>query len=272
MVPGEGHEHRGATSVSSEPDDLWADRAFGKDADRVRKVIRESLKAAYSQSASAQNSSRARKKYPFGSSLWTLQFQELEDRMVKKFGGSVGIEPLDNYSLVVFGNCVLHPVRSMNLKSSKAKDARVRKPVSKVRRQMYSELGPKPAHIQDGLWPVAAAQASARDVRTLMTRLGPSARLVTISYVCDLGPGLIDVYIGDAELDVQSGQLSFRDGEEVSVGAKIVKPPRKSRKVEGRAFDDGEVPLINLGVNVSRHQSSPEAEPEKPVVVNNEEE
>ncbi|MGD0705704.1 MAG: hypothetical protein ABSA02_38210 [Trebonia sp.] len=257
--------------MSIDSNHLWADRAFGSDADALREVIRKSLTAASTQSQNAQSSSRARKKYPFGSSLWTLQFQELEDRMVKKFGDRVRIVPLDNYSLAVFDSYVLYPVRSANLKSSKAKEGRVRKPVSKLRRQMYSVLGPEP--IQDGLWPEQAAQESVRDLRTLMTRLGPSARLASISYVCDYKTGLVDIYWGDAELDARSGELSFRDGEEVPVVVKVAKPVRKRRRDVGvSAFDGGEMPRINLGINVTRQPSSPEAEPVKPMTSSHEEE
>jgi hypothetical protein len=255
--------------VSNESNHLWADRKFGSDADALREVIRKSLNAASTQSQNAQSSSRARKKYPFGSSLWTLQFQELEDRMVKKFGERVRIVPLDNYSLAVFDSYVLYPVRSANRKSSKAKEGRVRKP-SKLRRQMYSVLGPEP--IQDGLWPEQAAQDSVRDIRTLMTRLGPGTHLATISYVCDYKTGLVDIYCGDAELDASSGQLSFHDGEEVPVLLKVTKPVRKRRRdVGGGAFDGGEMPKINLGVNVTRQPASPEAEPVKPMTSSHEE-
>lgn len=257
--------------MSIESNHLWADRVFGSDADALREVIRKSLNAACVQSQNAQASSRARKKYPFGSSLWTLQFQELEDRIVKKFPGRHRVVALDTYSLAVFDDYVLYPVRSANAKSPKAKEATVRKPVSKLRRQMFSALGPEP--IQGGLWHEPTVQETARDMRTLMTRLGPSAKLVVISFVCDYKTGLVDIYWGDAELDVHTGQLSFHDGEEVSVTLELAKPARRRRRDRGAAaFDGGEMPEISLGVNVSRQPSSAEPEPAKLVAVSHEEE
>jgi hypothetical protein len=257
--------------VSIESNRLWADDVFGRNATDLREVIRKSLTAACVQSQNAQAQSKARKKYPFGSSLWTLQFQELEDRMVKKFRDRVRLVALDTYSLPVFDGYVLYPVRSANTKSSKAMEARVRRPVSKLRRQMYSTLGPEP--IQGGLWTEQAAQETARDLRTLMARLGPDIRLGSISYVCDYKPGLVNIYWGDAELDFRTGQLLFHDGEELPLVVEVAKSTRKRRSDLGaRAFDGGEMPKIELGVNVSRQPASPEAEPAKPVAVSHEEE
>ena len=51
------------------------------------------------------------------------------------------LEELDSYSLAIVDNYVLYPVRSVNVRSVRAQDAKVRKPVSKLRRQMFAALG-----------------------------------------------------------------------------------------------------------------------------------
>jgi hypothetical protein len=257
--------------VSNESSLFWADRKFGSDAPALRRVVRKSLTAACTQSQNAQDSSRARKNHPFGSSLWTLQFQELADGIAQEFPDRHRLVELQNYSLAIVNNHVLYPVRSVNPRSAKAKEARVRKPVSPLRRQMFSVLGPEP--IQTALWLEQTAQETARDVRTLMTRLGPSVHLVTISYVGGYKNGLVDIYMGDAELNARDGSLIYHDGEGVPVVPVVAKSARKAiRSVKSRAFDGGDPPEISLGVNVSHQPSASEAEPTKPSAVSDEEE
>lgn len=250
--------------MSAEPGRPWADETFDDDAAKLRKVITQALTAACVQSRDAQDVSRARRKHPFGSALWTLQFQELADRVAAEMPDRHRLEDLDNYSLVIVGNCVLYPVRSVNTKSAKAKDGKVRKPVSKLRRRMFSVLGPKP--YQGGLWPELAGDDHASDLRTLIARLGADTRLVAISYVCSYKTGLTDIYWGEAELDARNGALVFHDGEGLSLTSA---PSGTNRSLwpagsgtNSRAFDGGEPPEISLDANPS-HQA-PRTEPELP--------
>lgn len=250
--------------MATEPSLPWADRVFGNDAATLRQVIVKSLAAACSQSQNAQDASRARKKYPFGSSLWTLQYQELADRLARKMPDRHRLEQLDSYSLAIVNNYVLYPVRSLNVKSVKAKEAKVRKPVSKIRRQMFFALGPEP--IQPGLWPEQPAEEAAKDMRTLMTRLGPNARLAAISYLCDYTAGLVDIYWGDAELNVRDGSLTFHDGEDLPLApaVSVNSAQRSSSSLHVRAFDGGDLPKIPLGINTSHQPPAAEAEPSQP--------
>lgn len=259
--------------MGAKPSLPWADRIFGNDAATLRQVIVASLTAACSQSQDAQDVSRARKKYPFGSSLWTLQFQELADRIALKMPGRHRLEPLDSYPLAVVSDYVLYPVRSVNVRSVKAKDAKVRKPVSKLRRQMFSALGPE--SFQPGLWPDQPAEEAAKDMRTLITRLGADAHLAVISYVCDYTAGLTDIYWGDAELNLHDGALTYHDGEDLPLtSAAIANSGQRlgvGSNLPSRAFDGGDLPEIRLGVNASHQPPTTEAEPPKPQTSDEEE-
>jgi hypothetical protein len=250
--------------VGAESSLPWADRIFGSDAADLRQVVVKALAAACSQSQGAQDVSRARKKYPFGSSLWTLQFQELADRIAVKLPDRHRLEELDSYSLAIVDNYVLYPVRSVNVKSVRAQDAKVRKPVSKLRRQMFAALGPEP--YQPGLWPEQPAEEAAKDMRTLITRLGPDTHLAVISYVCDYKAGLTDIYWGEAELHVHDGALTFHDGEDLPLASTALAAPSQrsasDSTLPSRTFDGGDLPEIPLGVNPS-HQA-PVTEPEQP--------
>lgn len=241
----------------------WADRIFGDDADDLRQVVVKALAAACSQSQDAQDVSRARKKVPFGGSLWTLQFQEVAG-IAAKLPDLHRVAELDSYSLVVVNNYVLYPVRSVNVRSARAQDAKMRKPVSKLRRKMFAALGPEP--YQPGLWPVQAVEEAAKDMRMLITRLGPDTHLAVISYVCDYMAGLTDIYWGEAELNVHDGALTFHDGEDLPlVSAASAAPGQRSASgstLPSRTFDGGDLPDIPLGVNPG-HQT-PVTEPEPP--------
>lgn len=244
----------------------WADRAFGSDADTLREVITRALAAACSQSQGAQDVSRARAKYPFGSSLWTLQFQELADGIALEMPDRHRLERLDNYSLAIVNGYVLYPVRAVSGMLAKARDAKVRKPVSKFRRQMFCALGPQP--FQAGLWPEQHAEKAATDMRTLMTRLGPNARLAVISYVCEYKAGLTDMYWGEAKLNFRDGSLTFHEGEGLPVApaanANFVQRGDLASARQSRAFDGGDLPEIALGVNAHHQPPVTEPEPSKP--------
>jgi hypothetical protein len=259
--------------VGAQPSLTWADKIFGTDAATLRQVIVKSLAAACSQSQDAQDVSRARKKYPFGSSLWTLQFQELADRIETEMPGRHRLEALDSYSLAIVNNYVLYPIRSVNVKSVKAKDAKVRKPVSKLRRQMFSSLGPE--LFQPGLWPEQPAEEAAKDMRTLITRLGPDAHLAVISYVCDYTAGLTNIYWGEAELNVHDGALTFHDGEDLPLASAVTVNSGQriglGSNLSSRAFDVGDPPEIRLGVNVSHQPPVTEPEPPRPQTSDEEE-
>ena len=229
-------------------------------------MVVEALAAACSQSQGAQDISRARKKVPFGGSLWTLQFQELADRIAAKLPDRHRVAELDSYSLAVVNNYVLYPVRSVNVRSIKAQDAKVRKPVSKLRRKMFAAIGPKP--YQPGLWPAQLAEEAAKDMRTLITRLGPDTHLAVISYVCDYKAGLTDIYWGEAELNVHDGASTFHDGEALPlVSAASAVSGRRSASGSthpSRTFDGGDLPEISLDVNPGHQTPLTEPEPHRP--------
>ena len=246
----------------------WAERVFGKDdADKLRSIIKEALTAACVQSQDAQDASRARRLDPFGHSLWPLQFQELADRIAEGMPGKHRLEYLEGNSLAVVNGYVLYPVRSAKPKD-KAKNATVRKPVSKFRRRIFSAIGPEPK--KEGLWPLQAAEEVAKDVHALLARLGPESRLAVISYVCEFKPGLTDIFWGEAELDFQDGTLAFHDGESLSllptVSADAHQRAAQQSNRRSQAFSDGDLPEISLGTNPSHQPPTPEAEPSQPQI------
>jgi hypothetical protein len=244
----------------------WAERVFGKDdAETLRGIIKEALTAACVQSQDAQDASRARRLDPFGHSLWPLQFQELADRIAEGMPDKHRLEYLEGYSLAVINGYVLYPVRSAKPKD-KAKNAMVRKPVSKFRRRIFSAIGPEPH--QEGLWPLQAAEEVAKDVQSLLARLGSESRLAVISYVCEFKPGLTDVFWGEAELNFQNGTLAFHDGESLSllpnVGAAARQRATQESNRRSQAFSGGDLPEIRLGTNPSHQRPITEAQPSKP--------
>ena len=253
--------------MSTETGLPWAERAFGKDdADTLRSVVKDALIAACVQSQDAQDASRSRRLDPFGHSLWPLQFQELADRIVEKMPGKHRLERLEGHSLAIIDGYVLYPVRSAQPKE-KAKNGMVHKPVSKTRRRIFAAIGPEPQ--QEGLWALPSADEVAKDMRTLLKRLGPNSRLVVISYVCEYRPGLTDVFWGEAELDFQDGSLDFHDGEVLSLASTTSADARQQavrREADrhSKAFSSGDVPEIPLGTNPSHQRPITEAEPSQP--------
>lgn len=244
----------------------WAVRAFGRDdAETVRQIVKDALAAAALQSQDAQDASRARRMDPFGHSLWPLQFQELADRIAKGMPDKHRLENLDGYSLAVVNGYVLYPVRSVKPKE-KAKNAGLRKPVSKFRRQIFSAIGPEPH--QTGLWDLQSVEESAKDIQTLLRRLGPKSRLVVISYVCEYKLGLTDGYWGEAELNFQDGTLTFHDGEQLHLTATVSTDTRQRAAQEynrrSQPFNGGDLPEIRLGTNQGHQRPVTEAEPSQP--------
>ncbi len=252
----------------------WGDRNFGPDAPDLRQAVVQALTDACVHSRDAQDVSGARTLDPFGHTLKTLQFQELADQIEALLPDRHRIEKLDRYSLAVVNNFILYPVRSVNGKSAKAKDGSVRKPVSKLRRRMFTALGPAP--YQPSLTSEWADEA-AEDLRTLIARLGKGTRLAAISYVCSFDTGLSDVYWGEAELNVRDGSLIFHDGESLSVVPALGGVRRglptvadASDGVGSRAFDGGAPPEFDLAANPSHQTPITESEPPQPLSIDDE--
>ncbi len=263
--------------MTTEPTRVWADRVFGSDAANLRQAIAGALTESYIRSRDAQDVSGARYLIPFGHTLATLQYQLLAEHIEKLLPGRYRIEKLDQYELAVVNNHVLYPLRSADPNATRAKDGVVRKPLSKLRRRMFAALGPKPH--QEAITPEwEVNEPSAEDIRALMARLGADSRLAAISYVCRFDTGIMDVYLGEAELNTRDGSLHFHDGENLPVtatqGPAYRVPLRASfnSEVGPRAFDGGTPPEFKLESNPSHQTPVIEPEPPQPLSSGDEEE
>lgn len=252
--------------MSTEPVKLWAEKAFGSDAADLRQVVAEALADAYTRSRDAQDVTGATRLDPFGHSLKALQFQLLAERVEEKLPGRHRLEILASYSLAVVNNFVLYPVRVTDPKGQSAKGGVVRKPVSKLRRRMFTALGPEPYQLslspewEDG-------EPGAKDIRRLVARLGKNTRLAAISYICRFGVGIVDVHWGEAELNVRSGSLTFHDGEDLTIRPALGTSYHGPLIAAGapsspRSFDSGTPPKFDLEAN--RTHQTPAAEAESP--------
>lgn len=251
--------------MSSTPEPSWSDKNFGSDAPALRETIRLALQDACVQSQNAQDASGSEYLDPFGHALKGLQFQVLADRARTLLPKQHRIEKLDRYSLVIVNSFVLYPIRSTNPRSSEAKKGSVRTPVSKLRRRLFDALGPEPH--QPPLSP-EWDEDDAKDLRTLIARLGEASRLAAISYVCSYQAGLSDIHLGEAELNFRDGSLSFHRGENLSVlgtqgrAGTNLHPVGASSGAGTPAFDSGEPSVFDLEAN--RSHQTPTSEPEPP--------
>jgi hypothetical protein len=254
--------------VIIEPRKSWAESRFGSDAPGLRQAVVDGLKEAYVGSRDAQDISGAEALDPFGHTLKTLQFQKLAERIANLLPERHRIVKLDRYSLAVVNNFVLYPARNADPHATHAEYGRVRRPVSKFRRRIFSALGPEPYQL-----PLAAdlepEEPSAEDLRTLLARLGKDTRLVAISYICGYSTGILDACWGEAELNMHDGSLIFHDGEKLTITPAVTgarRPPWSAGNAStSRSFDGGEPPKVDMMPNPAHQNPAAEAEPAQPL-------
>ena len=246
-------------------DDSWSQTRFGTEADDLREKIAGASTDAYLGARDAQDASGAATNDPYGHTLKVLQFQLLAET-VGQLPAARTIK-LDRYPLVIIAGCVLYPARSLDHKTTRAKEGRLRVPVSTIRRRLFAALGAKSA--KPALAPsLEPPEPSVQDLRTLLARLGAGTHLVAISYIASLAAGITDIYWGDAELRTDDGSLIFHDGEPIPI---IRRENRlnhsRLRAVSAEsigtsvAFDQGHPPELQLSKKPPLEAPIHEAEP-----------
>jgi hypothetical protein len=221
----QGGSERGAVSS-------WARERFGGAAGPLRRAVAAALAEAHRRALSAHVGSELRRTTrAYGMPMADIQ----HDAMVEYAGGVEGAEVFHptggQYRLVRVRGVVLYPWRYA-ADAAPVREARMRHPVSDVRRQLLG--GGQPANLQLSLDDISGGDISGGEVSggevsggeidggdpDLLTALAEAGQVVTVAYASSPGAGILRAYWGDAELvDGQRGLLVWHHLEELPAAA-----------------------------------------------------
>ena len=212
----------------------WALDRFDRAAQALLQLIPGALRAAHGRARAAHVGSGLESNDAYGGTLWLIQHEELVVRADTVGTASVIRPPGGRYSLLVVNGVVLYPWRYASDRTTRIEDARLREPVSELRRNLFRALAPAVVPMPDptlfdvedegGHVAETADQVAAEPVSL-------HARLVLIAYASNPHGGILAAEWGDASL-LDDGRLRWDHREPLPL-----QPPQ-----EGGAAGDGNAP------------------------------
>ena len=257
----------------------WVRARFGGVAGDMARAVARAIHQAHGLAMDAHISSTLRSNDAYGATLHVTQYEQLAEQARDIPGVSVR-KPTDvrcRFELVVLDNppVVLYPWRYATDKSIPREKARLRPPVSDLRKTL---LALNANTISDQLTLDQAErdpeqlEAELAEEQALLEQLAKFGQVVTVGFASNPAGGIFDLGWGDVELvDEETGGVIWRHWEQLpppgdqAAGGELRQPlsPPGGRDRAGR-FDDA--PLTeDLGL-VARSPGAepPISEPERP--------
>lgn len=218
------------------PPSVWALERFDAAASVLRAQVPAALRAAHGRARAAHVGSGLETNDAYGGTLWLIQHEELIACANAIGTASVIRPPGSRYSLLVVNGVVLYPWRYAADRTTQIEDARLREPVSELRRTLFGALTPSVVATQEPTLfddvgdeeARAVAVAAERDAAEPTSRY---ARMVLIAYASNPQGGILAAEWGDASL-LDDGRVRWAYHEPL--------PLHLSQ--EGGAAADGYVP------------------------------
>jgi hypothetical protein len=235
----------------------WAQQRFGTDAAKtLRRVIPAGLQEAHRRALSAHLGSELSTQDAYGIPLAVIQHQVLVDAVQEALPDARRIQPPNSrYELAMINNVVLYPWRYAADTAASVENARLRKPVSELRKALLT-LHSDGLPAQLTLDQAHFDEADFAEAHAVATQLSETARLVLIAYASNTNSGLLRAVWGDAELlDIDQGALFWHhmellpppDADSAAGPASRPRPAPQPSTGSAPRFDDAPLPEPQLG-------------------------
>jgi len=180
------------------------DDLFGENTTQLRKVIPEALREAHVRARRGHDAAQLATLEVYGHGLACAQFEEL----ARRIGGldRARLAKLYRYWVAVLDGCVVYPIRYADDSVTEPTAARVRRPVSGLRRRLFTAHGPDP--LQPSL-DESLDLPTTDDLRAAFPQLGEDTRLIVVAYACNVDGGVLRAAWGEAELHTDDGSLTW---------------------------------------------------------------
>ena len=175
---------------------------FGRNADRLREVIPQALVAAHVRARLGHDGAELSTLDVYGHGLAVAQFEELANRIATLDGARLA--KLHRYHLAMLEGWVFYPWRYADDNLTEIEKAHLRRPVSMLRRRLFTAHGPEPR--QQAL-DESLELPTSEELRQAFPQLGDGTRLCVIPYSCNVNSGVLNVAWGEAELHFEDGSL-----------------------------------------------------------------
>ena len=222
----------------------WAGEAFGEQVDVLREGIPEALALAHRRARAVHDAGQSRNNRVYGYALLDFAHEEVVAAVREVAGGRVA--RLGAYELAVIAGKALFPLHYSE-KAEPLERARLRKPVSGVRRRLFEAHAaevPDPDPFLDDSW----AGLELADSYEPFPQLGRNAELVVIAYACNVEAGLLSIDWGYAE-HVGDGELRWGAHSSLPLPSASGLVPAAR---DGRArFDAAAQPGLELGLRAA---------------------
>jgi hypothetical protein len=252
---------------------------FGRNTAKLREVIPKALVDANVRAREGHDGAKLATLDVYGHGLAVAQFEELANQIAALDGARM--VKLRRYYLAVLDGWVFYPLRYADDNLTPIEKAQIRRPVSKLRRQLFAAHGPKPRQpaLDESL-----EFPTAEELHEAFPQLGEDTRLCLVAYACNVNSGVLNAAWGEAELHAD-GSLTWHGQPQPLLLP--VREPTGRTTVHGAAaaangsaapssdkrqrFDAGEQPDTPVRPRTTPH-SSPDSEqqPTKPKAKNHE--
>lgn len=242
------------------PASTWARRTFGAHADALRQAIPTALDRAWVRARTAHDSAEMTTLHTYGTTLWVAQHEEL----IRAIGqlGPIREAQLIGYRLVVLGSHAFFPLCYTDQATVPVERARLPKPLSPQRQQLYGAHSPAVDDPQ--LLLLDWTDPAPADRPRPLPELGADTQLITVAYACNLEAGLLRVEWGEAE-HVGDGELRWGHHEPLPLPTDDQEPSRRLRPVgdtgqpgqpgQPERFGHGRQPDIGLDIRAQRQRA-----------------
>jgi hypothetical protein len=266
--------------VSEPKPPAWAQARFGHAAGDLARAISRAIYQAHEMALAAHVCGGLASNDTYGATLHVAQYEQLAAEAAGIPGVSIR-KPKDirgRFDLVVWESppVVLYPWRYATDKALPRERARLRRPVSDLRKTLLSlneNTISGQLTLDQGARDSEELEAELAEMQTLLEQLAELGQVVTVGFASNPG-GIFDLGWGEVELlDEQTGRVHWRYWEPLPPpGSQTIggEPQRAVSPAAGDGYDrsgrfDHAAPEDDLGLKLRPHTPEPPiSEPERP--------